>query len=829
MDDLNTSLGQYNEQLAMVSEALAVAKDDNERQSLLALQSELKELIQLTQESVNALTNKDASSNGGSSQGVAKSEDKAELDDEYALFMKEMAQTGAYDSPDAAEPGCSKDASQNNDEDSDIEDELATLLGMKCAVYHTHKWGGQPSLHNAMVSSVEPRQEEDQFNDLQVRVLYTHPTHAEMLPCPFYLDGECRFSDEQCRYSHGTLVQLSNLKDAIEPNFDSIRIGSRVLLKLKPPDDEEISLKKKSAEKYFLWHRAVVKHVDLEKRTCIVKLEHGIKTGEKRKAGSGSDEIHVKFEEIFPLYTEDDSSDSDSSLSDTEYPESKATRCEDDENRTLLIEKSLEYNGPAMGEWERHTRNYSSDSDSSVSDTECPESKATRCEDDENRTLLIEKSLQYNGPAMGEWERHTRNYSSDSDSSLSDTEYPESKATRCDDDENRTLLIEKSLQYDGPAMGEWERHTRNYSFDSDSSVSDTEYPESKATRCEDDENRNLLIEKSLQYNGPAMGEWERHTRNYSSDSDSSVSDTEYPETKATRCDDDENRTLLIEKSLQYNGPAMGEWERHTRTNPESNATRCEDDENRNLLIEKSLQYNGPAMGEWERQTRGIGSKLMLAMGYVPGTGLGATGEGRVQPVEARIVPLGKSLDHCMALSERHHAQDPNKPVEARIVPLGKSLDHCMALSERHHAQDPNKVEQKLKRMQKKEEDRNKRAYEREKEKERRNVFNFLNRTLGDKTEETEGAIAPKIDIKQSSTKDLNIEQFKVTEDVRRVERDIVKLNSSLSRHAAGTPGHRNVNLQIMEKNKELSALRQKEDQLNKEQSHRKNKQKMTVF
>lgn len=34
---------------------------------------------------------------------------------------------------------------------------------------------------------------------LQVQVLFTHPTHTEMLPCPFYLDGECRFDDEQCR------------------------------------------------------------------------------------------------------------------------------------------------------------------------------------------------------------------------------------------------------------------------------------------------------------------------------------------------------------------------------------------------------------------------------------------------------------------------------------------------------------------------------------------------------------------------------------------------------------------------------------------------------
>lgn len=53
----------------------------------------------------------------------------------------------------------------------------------------------------------------------------------------------------------------------------------------------------------------------------------------------------------------DDSSDSDDSLSDTEYPESKTLRPEEaSEGRALLIEKSLMNNAPAMGEWERHTR-----------------------------------------------------------------------------------------------------------------------------------------------------------------------------------------------------------------------------------------------------------------------------------------------------------------------------------------------------------------------------------------------------------------------------------------------------------------------------------------
>ncbi|XP_063392792.1 zinc finger CCCH-type with G patch domain-containing protein [Cydia fagiglandana] len=547
MEELKSSLTQYNEQLSMVNTALLEATD-SERESLVALQSDLHQLIQLTQESLDAIIAKETSITSISTQPQQQNE-KSDLDDEYSLFMKEMAASGAYEEDTSQEkPGSSKDAvtSKDSGDESDIEDELATLLGMKCAVYHTHKWGGQPSLHNAMVSSVVPRQDEDQFNDLQVRVLFTHPTHAEMLPCPFYLDGECRFDDEQCRYSHGSIVHLSNLKEAIEPDFDSIKVGSRVLLKLKPPDGEDTSLTKKSSEKYHLWHRAVVKSVDEEKRTCMVKLESGVKTGEKRKCG---DECLVNFEEMFPLTVDDSDSDSDESLSDTEYPESKAPR-PDDGTRALLVEKSLENNAPAMGEWERHTR-------------------------------------------------------------------------------------------------------------------------------------------------------------------------------------------------------------------------------------------------------GIGSKLMLAMGYVPGAGLGAAGEGRVRPVEARAVPRGRSLDHCMALSEKLAAQDPLK------------------------------VEQRLKRLQKKEEERNKRAYEREQEKERRNVFNFINKTLGDQSKQE--TAPPAIDIKQSSSKDLSIEQFKITEDTKKIEKEISKLHSSLCRHSAGSEGFKRINSQIIEKNAELNNLKRKEQLIAKEQNHRKDKRKMTVF
>ena len=43
-------------------------------------------------------------------------------------------------------------------------------------------------------------------------------------------------------------------------------------------------------------------------------------------------------------------------------------------------------------------------------------------------------------------------------------------------------------------------------------------------------------------------------------------------------------------------------------------------------------------GGWEEHTRGVGSRLMLAMGWQAGSGLGRSAGGRVDPVEARIYP-----------------------------------------------------------------------------------------------------------------------------------------------------------------------------------------------
>jgi len=46
------------------------------------------------------------------------------------------------------------------------------------------------------------------------------------------------------------------------------------------------------------------------------------------------------------------------------------------------------------------------------------------------------------------------------------------------------------------------------------------------------------------------------------------------------------------------------------------------------------------LGEWEKYTRGVGSKLLLGMGYKMGTGLGISCEGIIKPLNLGNTPRG---------------------------------------------------------------------------------------------------------------------------------------------------------------------------------------------
>lgn len=194
---------------------------------------------------------------------------------------------------------------------------------------------------------------------------------------------------------------------------------------------------------------------------------------------------------------------------------------------------------------------------------------------------------------------------------------------------------------------------------------------------------------------------------------------------------------------------------------------------------------------------------MAKMGYITGTGLGWNGEGIITPISAQILPPGRSLDHCMELREAANGD-----------------------------QDLFSVEKKLKQHQKRQDTLNAKAYARESKK--TDVFSFLNGTiLSNDAPATgsKGQAAPTMrnTFQNHSTKTLNVESVRIADDIRRKEREILKVKESMRRHQAGSDVHKRLKVQLEAKNQELGALKKSESSLAKEQMSRKTKDKLCVF
>lgn len=127
---------------------------------------------------------------------------------------------------------------------------------------------------------------------------------------------DCKFSDEKCKYSHGETVSFSSLQDYIEPKFEALSIGSRVLA--KQPDN--------------LWYRAIVKRIDEEKLT--VNFE------------SNKKDTELQLHDVLPL--EDGSVNSDSEQSEDD----SIVASEDVINMSLMNTPSEQ----ALGDWEKYTK-----------------------------------------------------------------------------------------------------------------------------------------------------------------------------------------------------------------------------------------------------------------------------------------------------------------------------------------------------------------------------------------------------------------------------------------------------------------------------------------
>ncbi|ODN03324.1 Zinc finger CCCH-type with G patch domain-containing protein [Orchesella cincta] len=337
------NMDEISLQLSQMKAAYGLASEDDKPGIQL--------IIDQLQELVTAYSSPLETGLNNSSNGVVAAED--DEDDEYRLFQAEIAglssdntATSANDLDDSSnsnnDPQGNEDLSSTSETvNNSIGDELEALIGMKCMAPHQERWG-QIGFYGAMVSSVLSMERGDTNNDdepsdlsaIMVRVIFLQPVVKSQLLCPFYKEDKCTYSDQDCKFSHGEVVPLSQLREYNEPDYSSIVPGTRVYAKYH--DD--------------LWYKATVKKIT-DDGECEVSYD------------VGNEGLKLPLHETCPLTgieNDDAESDLDSSEDDVQNPD-LSSDSELEIPKTLLGDGLLDMKGSsALGEWEKYTTGFGS-------------------------------------------------------------------------------------------------------------------------------------------------------------------------------------------------------------------------------------------------------------------------------------------------------------------------------------------------------------------------------------------------------------------------------------------------------------------------------------
>ncbi|GKV03127.1 hypothetical protein SLEP1_g15488 [Rubroshorea leprosula] len=127
--------------------------------------------------------------------------------------------------------------------------------------------------------------------------------------------------------------------------------------------------------------------------------------------------------------------------------------------------------------------------------------------------------------------------------------------------------------------------------------------------------------------------------------------------------DDGSSTELGMEALTLSEYAqMSDEDESDLSSEESDSSDYEEDSLQGLgflessALQKGIQTETAIFAKWENHTRGMASKMMANMGYREGMGLGATGQGILDPISVKVLPAKQSLDHAL----QSHEGDENK-------------------------------------------------------------------------------------------------------------------------------------------------------------------------